>query len=308
MATSGIGSGTVTDGTGAISCPGTCSASYPRTTSDPVVTLTASPTATSTFAGWSGACTGTNSTCQVTLSAATTQVTAQFTCSICNTVCTNEQTDPANCGACGHSCLGGTCTNGACNPFDFNAPTGESPLGIVADSSYVYWSDQVGNGYGSVEVCSLASGACPSPTTFISATPNATSGLPSASGLAEAGGVVAAVGAGISDGTGTGGTRAESCSAEISSPPITCAAPSIEISNGGGTGGFYETVATDGTNIAAIANTGVQLFTVGQATEYSSQAALAYAATGDNELGGLTIGVATGGRASSTGRSRRPAA
>jgi hypothetical protein len=67
----------VTDTTSAINCGATCSASFPRTTTDPVVTLTATPNATSTFAGWSGGgCTGTGQ-CAVTLSAATT-VTATF--------------------------------------------------------------------------------------------------------------------------------------------------------------------------------------------------------------------------------------
>jgi streptogramin lyase len=49
----GNGSGTVT-GSG-ISCPGTCSANYPTGTE---VTLTATPAEGSTFAGWSGACSG----------------------------------------------------------------------------------------------------------------------------------------------------------------------------------------------------------------------------------------------------------
>jgi hypothetical protein len=77
VAKAGAGSGTVTDAAGSIDCGTTCSAQYARTTSDPVVVLTATPDATSTFAGWTGAsCTGTG-TCTVTLSAATT-VTAQF--------------------------------------------------------------------------------------------------------------------------------------------------------------------------------------------------------------------------------------
>jgi len=77
VAKTGAGSGTVTDGAGSIDCGTTCSAHYTRSTNDPVVTLTATPNATSVFAGWTGAsCPGTG-TCTVTLSAATT-VTAQF--------------------------------------------------------------------------------------------------------------------------------------------------------------------------------------------------------------------------------------
>src|ERR1700733_4519568 len=71
---SGPGSGTVADGTGAISCAPTCSHAYPI---GQVVTLTASPASGSGFAGWSGGgCSGT-STCQVTVTA-NTAVTATF--------------------------------------------------------------------------------------------------------------------------------------------------------------------------------------------------------------------------------------
>jgi FG-GAP repeat/Divergent InlB B-repeat domain len=69
---SGTGAGTVT-GPG-ISCPGTCSSSYPDGTS---VTLTAIPSAGSTFAGWSGGgCSGTGG-CQVPMSS-NQNVTATF--------------------------------------------------------------------------------------------------------------------------------------------------------------------------------------------------------------------------------------
>lgn len=69
---SGTGAGTVT-GPG-ISCPGACSSSYPNGTS---VTLTAIPSAGSTFAGWSGGgCSGTGG-CQVPMSS-NQNVTATF--------------------------------------------------------------------------------------------------------------------------------------------------------------------------------------------------------------------------------------
>ena len=70
----GTGSGTVSDGTGGISCPSTCSHAYATNTQ---VTLTETPGGGSTFAGWSGACSGTG-TCQVTMSS-DMQVTATFT-------------------------------------------------------------------------------------------------------------------------------------------------------------------------------------------------------------------------------------
>ena len=69
----GTSTGTVTSSPTGINCPGTCSANFKSGT---VVTLTASAAAGSTFAGWSGACTGTG-TCSVTMSAAKS-VTATF--------------------------------------------------------------------------------------------------------------------------------------------------------------------------------------------------------------------------------------
>jgi hypothetical protein len=72
--TAGGGTGSVGSSPGGIQCGPTCTATYPDAT---VVTLTATPAAGSTFAGWSGACTGTG-TCQVTMSVSRT-VTATFT-------------------------------------------------------------------------------------------------------------------------------------------------------------------------------------------------------------------------------------
>jgi uncharacterized repeat protein (TIGR02543 family) len=70
----GTGSGTVTSSPAGISCGSDCSESYASGTS---VTLTAAAASGSTFAGWSGACTGTSSTCTVSMSAAQS-VTATF--------------------------------------------------------------------------------------------------------------------------------------------------------------------------------------------------------------------------------------
>ena len=70
----GSGSGTVTSSPTGISCGTTCSWGYPTGTA---LTLTASPTAGSTFTGWSGGgCSGTGA-CTLTLTASTT-VTATF--------------------------------------------------------------------------------------------------------------------------------------------------------------------------------------------------------------------------------------
>jgi len=69
----GTGSGTVTSNPSGINCGTSCSSGFASGT---VVTLTAVAAAGSTFAGWSGACTGTAS-CRVTLSA-NTSITATF--------------------------------------------------------------------------------------------------------------------------------------------------------------------------------------------------------------------------------------
>jgi uncharacterized repeat protein (TIGR02543 family) len=70
----GTGTGTVTSATGEIDCGSTCVASY---ASGWKVTLVASAATGSVFTGWSGACTGTASTCTVTMNANKT-VTATF--------------------------------------------------------------------------------------------------------------------------------------------------------------------------------------------------------------------------------------
>jgi len=68
------GSGTVTSSPAGINCPSTCSAPFAQ---NAVVTLTETPAAGSTFAGWGGACATTATTCTVTVTAAT-GVTASF--------------------------------------------------------------------------------------------------------------------------------------------------------------------------------------------------------------------------------------
>jgi phospholipase C len=69
----GTGTGTVTSSPSGISCPGTCAASFIAGTN---VVLTAVPATGTTFAGWSGLCTGLG-TCNLNLSSSTT-VTSTF--------------------------------------------------------------------------------------------------------------------------------------------------------------------------------------------------------------------------------------
>ncbi len=70
----GSGTGSVSSNPAGISCGASCTANFAQ---GATVTLTAAPDGGSTFAGWSGACSGTGS-CSVTMDAAKT-VTASFT-------------------------------------------------------------------------------------------------------------------------------------------------------------------------------------------------------------------------------------
>ncbi len=81
LRTQGAGSGNLTSNTGGLQCTisagmasGTCSTTLPSGT---LVTLTATPKPGYTFGGWSGACSGTNPSCTVTM-AAIKSVTAIF--------------------------------------------------------------------------------------------------------------------------------------------------------------------------------------------------------------------------------------
>jgi hypothetical protein len=64
--------------------------------------------------------------------------------SSCNSNCVNYQTDAANCGSCGHSCIGGTCTGGKCDPWAVITGQTLSPLStnvpLAADANYVAFS------------------------------------------------------------------------------------------------------------------------------------------------------------------------
>jgi hypothetical protein len=70
----GSGTGTVTSAPAGIDCGADCTETYEHGT---VVTLTANASAGSRFAGWSGACSGADTTCTVTMNAARA-VTARF--------------------------------------------------------------------------------------------------------------------------------------------------------------------------------------------------------------------------------------
>jgi hypothetical protein len=76
---SGSGTGTVTSNPSGITCGNTCSGQFKLGTS---VTLTATAPAGNAFAGWSGGCSGTSATCNVTINAPSTNITATFNSTI----------------------------------------------------------------------------------------------------------------------------------------------------------------------------------------------------------------------------------
>jgi len=47
-------------------------------------------------------------------------------------------TSPAHCGACGHSCLGGACVAGKCQPFQLASAS--FPSGLAVDATHVYFT------------------------------------------------------------------------------------------------------------------------------------------------------------------------
>lgn len=56
--------------------------------------------------------------------------------------CGDTQSTAANCGYCGHDCLGGACVKGACQPFALlPVDAGASPIGLAQDEKYLYWTD-----------------------------------------------------------------------------------------------------------------------------------------------------------------------
>ncbi len=112
VSTAGTGSGSVTSSPAGINCPGDCSEAYNYNT---MVTLTATPTAGSDFAGWSGDCTGTGS-CVVTMTQARS-VTATFTL---QTFTLSVSTDGTGSGSVTSSPAGINCPGDCSEVYNYN--------------------------------------------------------------------------------------------------------------------------------------------------------------------------------------------
>jgi hypothetical protein len=80
-------------------------------------------------------------------------------------------TDPNNCGACNHSCLGGGCEAGMCQPIVL--ATGQfSVYTLAVDSKNVYWATALT--VGNVQKCAI--GGCGGIPTTLSAGENSAQG------------------------------------------------------------------------------------------------------------------------------------
>jgi hypothetical protein len=140
---SGTGSGTVTSSPTGITCGATCSASFDY---NAVVTLTASASIGSTFAGWSGACTGTG-TCQVTMNAARA-VTAEF---MLNTYALNVTKSGAGSGMITSSPAGISCGSTCSSSFNQSTVVTLTATPDV-NSSFTGWS---GGGCSGTGTCTV---------------------------------------------------------------------------------------------------------------------------------------------------------
>jgi DNA-binding beta-propeller fold protein YncE len=79
--------------------------------------------------------------------------------------CGDTQSDPENCGACGHDCQGSGCEGGLCEPTVLSI--GENtPVATAMDTDNIYWLDlDYSPGNGTVRVCAKT-GCSQNPTTL----------------------------------------------------------------------------------------------------------------------------------------------
>jgi len=126
----GDGTGTVTSEPAGIDCGGACSASFPSGES---VELTAIPNTGSTFTGWGGACSGTDTTCLVSVGDATL-VTATFTVDVLTLEVTLGGTGVGSVSGVGVDCPG-TCSVDL--PYGTEVDLSQAP---AASSTFSRWS------------------------------------------------------------------------------------------------------------------------------------------------------------------------
>jgi len=60
---------------------------------------------------------------------------------MCSGACVQTASDPLNCGTCGHNCLNGTCSGGACQPFAIASNLTGLPGPLQLDGANLYWTE-----------------------------------------------------------------------------------------------------------------------------------------------------------------------
>jgi hypothetical protein len=78
----------------------------------------------------------------------------------CGTACVDPHSDPLNCGQCAHSCLGGSCTDGGCQPVVLSNESPAGPMAIAVDSTRVYWTDYLRTSSSTGSLLSCPKDAC----------------------------------------------------------------------------------------------------------------------------------------------------
>jgi hypothetical protein len=226
----GSGTGIVTSAPAGINCGATCSANYAGGT---VVTLTATPSGGSTFAGWTGGCTGIG-TCVVTLNANTT-LTATFN-TVPPTVTFSLTTSGTGTGTV-------TCNGASCQP---SYPSGTA-LTIVATPA----ATSLFSGWGGACAASGTTSTC-NLTLNANTTVSATFDLPTLSVVVAGTGSVTSSPAGINCGA--------TCTASFSKNTVitlTAAGANFTGWSGGGCAGTGACIVTLTQNTTVTANFGV---------------------------------------------------
>ena len=152
---SGTGAGSVTSSPSGLSCTAGCTSASASFASTTAITLTAQAASGSTFAGWSGACSGTSSSCTIAAGTSSANITASFnTSGGGNTVTPLLQTNISG-------------ATGSLQYFSVAVPSGATNLNIQTSGGtgdadlYVRFGQQPTTSaydcgsfnYGNVEVC-----------------------------------------------------------------------------------------------------------------------------------------------------------
>ena len=93
--------------------------------------------------------------------------------------CVDVEADPANCGRCGHSCLGGTCTAGQCQPIELASFMDQPTATVVLSATHVFWQTIEGFASGPGKVYSCPKMGCPGGITTLPVNGNFIRGLTS---------------------------------------------------------------------------------------------------------------------------------